>query len=261
MHSILSRRKVLSSAAVAAGAFAAGAPARAESAKPASDPDMDLVLARMTDLRNRGLSLPLKSRHIVMLATLSAVGFPEHVEAAVKAALKDGMTPVEVKEAVYQTTPYVGFARVASVLGPVNKALEQSGVKLPLPSQSTVTDATRFEEGLKVQSGIFGDAIRRMHESASEGEKALLVRDLSGWCFGDYYTRKALDLRERELATFSAIAALGGCEAQLRGHAAGNAAVGATKQNLIDALEVALPFLGFPRTLNALAVVNEALKD
>lgn len=234
MHSILSRRKVLSSAAAAAGAFAAGAPARAET-NPSPDPDADAVLARMTKLSERGASLPLKSRHLVMLATLSAIGLPEHVESAVKAALRDGLTPAEVKEAFYQTTPYVGFARVSSVLRSANKALSESG--------------------------IFGDAIRRMHESAPESQKALLVRDLTGWCFGDYYTRKALDLRERELITFSAIVALGGCEAQVRAHVNGNVAVGAVKQNLVDALEVGLPFLGFPRTLNALAVVNDVLKD
>lgn len=235
MHSILSRRKVLSSAAAAAGAFAAGAPARAETNPSPPPPDADAVLARMTKLSERGLSLSLKSRHLVMLATLSAIGLPEHVESAVKAALRDGLKPV-------------------------NKALSESGVKLPIPSQGTVTDETRFAEGFKVQSGIFGDAIRRMHETAPESQKALLVRDLTGWCFGDYFTRKALDLRERELITFLAIVALGGCEAQVRAHENGNVTVGALKQPLIDALEVGLPFLGFPRTLNALAVVNDVLK-
>lgn len=259
MHSILSRRRVLSSAAAAAGAFAAGAPARAET-HPSPDPDADAVLARMTNLSERGLSLPLKSRHLVMLATLSAIGLPEHVESAVKAALEGGLAPAEVKEAIYQT-PYVGFARVSSVLKSANKALLEKGVKLPLPSEGTVTNETRFSEGFRVQSGIFGDAIRRMHETAPESQKALLVRDLTGWCFGDYYTRKALNLRERELITFASIVALGGCEAQVRAHVNGNVAVGAVKQNLIDALEVGLPFLGFPRTLNALAVVNDVLKD
>ena len=136
MHSILSRRKVLSSAAAAAGAFAAGAPARAET-HPSPDPDADAVLARMTNLSERGLSLPLKSRHLVMLATLSAIGLPEHVESAVKAALEGGLAPAEVKEAIYQTTPYVGCARVSSGLKSANKALLEKGVRLPLPSEGT----------------------------------------------------------------------------------------------------------------------------
>lgn len=60
------------------------------------------------------------------------------------------------------------------------------------------------------------------------------------------------------LITFASIAALGGCEPQLKAHIAANLSVGATKQNLTDALRVADPLLGFPRTLNALGLVRAA---
>nr|WP_237178681.1 carboxymuconolactone decarboxylase family protein [Parasutterella muris] len=60
----------------------------------------------------------------------------------------------------------------------------------------------------------------------------------------------------RELVVFAAIAALGGCESQLKAHTGANLKEGNTKQNLADALQIAIPLNGFPRTLNALAVVN-----
>ena len=66
-----------------------------------------------------------------------------------------------------------------------------------------------------------------------------------------------LDLRQRELITFIAIASLGGCEPQLKAHAAANIAVGNTRQDLLDAVTVALPYIGYPRTLNALGCINE----
>lgn len=53
------------------------------------------------------------------------------------------------------------------------------------------------------------------------------------------------------------LAALGGCESQLAGHVAGNLAVGNDRQVLIDTLTQMLPFIGYPRTLNALRMVNE----
>lgn len=81
------------------------------------------------------------------------------------------------------------------------------------------------------------------------------------FCFGDMYTRGGLDLKTRELLTFCIISALGGCEAQVRAHAQGNANVGNSKQNLIDALAQMLPYIGFPRTLNALGCVNAVLRD
>ncbi|MDD6286571.1 MAG: carboxymuconolactone decarboxylase family protein, partial [Methanobacteriaceae archaeon] len=61
----------------------------------------------------------------------------------------------------------------------------------------------------------------------------------------------------REIITFSIIASLRGCENQLRGHTGGNLSVGNTKEDLISAVTVLLPYNGFPRTLNALAIINE----
>ena len=40
-------------------------------------------------------------------------------------------------------------------------------------------------------------------------------RFLAANCFGDYYTRTGLSLKQRELVTFCYIAAQGGCESQL----------------------------------------------
>lgn len=84
---------------------------------------------------------------------------------------------------------------------------------------------------------------------------------LSAFCFGDIYTRKVLDLQTRELLTLCVISSLGGCESQVKSHVQGNANVGNSKQRLIDALTQCLPYMGFPRTLNALACVNAVLPE
>jgi 4-carboxymuconolactone decarboxylase len=61
----------------------------------------------------------------------------------------------------------------------------------------------------------------------------------------------------RELLTFSMLVALGGCEAQVKGHVVANLNVGNDRGRLIDVLTQLLPFIGYPRTLNALRVVDE----
>ena len=170
--------------------------------------------------------------------------------------MKAGVEPIVIKEAVYQTAPYVGVGRVKEALEGVNEALKDAGVRLPLASQTTVNDQNRLAKGIEVQTAIFGDAITQMHKNTTEPMRPLMIEDLSGYCFGDFYTRTGMSVKDRELVVFAAIAALGGCEAQLKAHAGANLKEGATKQNLIDALQVAVPLNGFPRTLNAVAVVN-----
>lgn len=66
-----------------------------------------------------------------------------------------------------------------------------------------------------------------------------------------------LTLKIRELLTFSMLAALGGCEPQLAGHVAANAAVGNDRRVLIGTITQLLPFIGYPRTLNAIKVIND----
>ena len=81
---------------------------------------------------------------------------------------------------------------------------------------------------------------------------------LASNCFGDYYTRKNLSLKERELITFCFIYSQGGCEPQLLGHARGNFRMGNDKAFLSKILLFCLPYIGYPRTLNALTVISQA---
>ncbi|WP_419598132.1 carboxymuconolactone decarboxylase family protein, partial [Sutterella wadsworthensis] len=162
-----------------------------------------------------------------------------------------------IEEAVFHASPYAGMARTRAVLAGVHAAMTAAGIALPLESRTVVSDENRLQKGIAVQTEIFGEQITRMHQTTPAERRSLMIDDLSGWCFGDFYTRKGLTIAERELATFCTIAALGGCEAQLSAHAAANLRCGNTKANLIDALQCAVVYLGFPRTLNACAVVDK----
>src|SRR5207244_75373 len=82
-------------------------------------------------------------------------------------------------------------------------------------------------------------------------------RFLSANCFGDYVTRSGTDVRTRELLTFAMLVSLGGCDPQVRGHVAANLNVGNDRGMLLSVLTQLLPFIGYPRTLNGLAAINE----
>lgn len=81
---------------------------------------------------------------------------------------------------------------------------------------------------------------------------------LSANCFGDHLTRTGLDVPTRELLTFSMLVSLGGCEPQVKGHVAANLNVGNDRAVLLDVITQLLPYIGYPRTLNALRVLNQA---
>lgn len=197
-------------------------------------------------------------QELLKLAVLVSSNTTDDFELYVAGALKAGASPEAVRETIYQCTPYVGYPRTKSALEKMHRAFDRSGIKAPLAVSGTVDDTTRYDKGLAVQVEIFGDAIYKMNSSAPADQKHFNTY-LSANCFGDYYTRQVLDLRQRELITFTTIACLGGCEPQLKAHAAANIAVGNTRQDLLDAVTVALPYIGYPRTLNALGCINEVV--
>lgn len=201
-------------------------------------------------------SLDVRLRLMVQLAALVAGHATGAYRVMLEGALNAGVTPVEVKEIVYQAVPYAGMAKVFDALHATNGVFRSRGIALPLPGQSTTNAQTRQAEGLAIQRRLFGEGIDAMIARSPEDQRQI-QRFLSANCFGDWYTRTGLDLKTRELLTFAMLAALGGCEPQLAAHVAGNLAIGNDRQVLIDTLTQLLPYIGYPRTLNALRVVNE----
>jgi 4-carboxymuconolactone decarboxylase len=202
-------------------------------------------------------NLDIRTRLMVQLASMIASQALREHRVMVGAALTVGVTPVEVKEIVYQAVPYVGMAKVFDFIHATNEVFTERGVKLPLPNQSTTTPETRDEKGLAVQKQIVGDSvIDKLYASAPADQKHI-QHYLSANCFGDHLTRTGIDLPTRELLTFSMLVSLGGCEPQVKGHVAANIRVGNERARLIEVLTQLLPFIGYPRTLNGLRAIDE----
>lgn len=203
-------------------------------------------------VKESGQELPEDTRYLAILATLLGCQGLDVYKDMLPKALDEGLTPIMVKEMVYQAVDYLGLGRVMPFLSVTNDILSVRGVKLPLPAQVTTTMENRLEKGVETQAEIFGE---HMKEAWKAGH---INRWLAANCFGDYYTRNGLDLKQRELITFCFLAAQGGCEPQLTAHAKGNINLGNDKDFLIRVVSQCLPYIGYPRSLNAVACVNKA---
>lgn len=225
------------------------------------DTEFEVIASRFLcgDVMEHGV-LTDKQRAIVILTTLTASGTYEVIEKYASAVLRVGVSPDEIRETLIHCTPYVGMEKVNLSLKEVYRAFEKAGAADSVCAQATVDEDTRFDDGLAVQQHICGkDVINNMRSSAPE-ELQHIQDYLSAYCFGDFYTRKVLDLKTRELITFCAICTLGGCEQQAKAHVAANLNVGNTREILIDAITQCLPFIGFPRTLNAISCIDVVTK-
>lgn len=200
-----------------------------------------------------------KTRFIAILATLIGCQGIDEYRAMLPAAFNFGVTYVEAKEIVYQAVAYLGIGRVFPFLKATNKILEKLGVQLPLEGQATTTTENRLEAGIQAQVDIFGNGMKEFYKSGP-ADTAHINKWLADNCFGDYYTRAGLDYKQREMITFCFLSAQGGCEPQLTSHAAANMRIGNDKQFLIKIVSQCLPYIGYPRSLNAITCINNAAK-
>ena len=227
----------------------------------ASDPEFAAIKERLIYgevYAEEKLSARLRELVILVVATTNQT--MNEVKRHTAAALAVCVKPEDIREAVYHCAPYIGLGKAENAVNAVNEVFVEKGVALPEPSGQTVTEESRLPDGIAAQKSIFGEHIDAMRAAAPENQKN--IQDyLSAYCFGDFYTRKFLTIPERELLTFAILAAQGGCEPQVKAHVGGNAAVGNGKETLLAALTVCLPYIGFPRTLNALGCVNEVLPE
>lgn len=165
--------------------------------------------------------------------------------------------PVTIKESLYQIAPFVGFALVDDALQIANSVFQELAISAENQPGSVVQESTRFSEGIKIQFPIYNDRIKKNMESLSEEFRENIPRYLTEVCFGDLYTRSGLDLKTREFLILCALCALGGTDAQIRSHGLGNLKVGNTFETILSALIQCLPWVGFPRVLNAINILKE----
>ncbi len=199
-----------------------------------------------------GQQLDDTTRYMAILAALMGCGGVDAYEEMLLAALDIGFAPVAAKEIVYQAVDYLGYGRMLPFLHCTNRIYKERGIQLPLEGQATTTLDDRLAKGTLTQVEIFGD---QMKDAWKGGH---INRWLAANCFGDYYTRKGLTLAQREMITFCFLMAQGGCEPQLIAHINGNIQLGNDTDFLIKVVSQCLPYIGYPRSLNAITCINQA---
>ena len=208
-------------------------------------------------------SLDNRLRELVTVTVLTTLSTLPQLKSHVQASLNAGCTPVEIREAVYQCAPFIGFPKTLNAISTMNEVFAGNGIELPLPSQKTLTgesEEERFQRGLEIQAPLYGTEIADRY-TWLPGEFAQAVpRFLTELCFGDFNTRSGLDGKTRELLTVVLLAVLGGAELQVKSHVEGALKAGNTKEEVVCALVHAGGYMGIPRLFNALNACRELLQ-
>lgn len=192
-------------------------------------------------------SLSSNDRYLAIVATLIATDGSLLFEDMLSDILEH-VSPYKVREVIYQASAYLGISKAYPFIEILSKLnLNDKGL--------ITTKENRREEGSIKQVEIFGASMKDFY---LQGKVNYL---LASNCFGDYYTREGLTTKERELVTFCYLIALGGVEPQVIAHIKGNINVGNGLDYLTKVVHQVIPYIGYPRSLNALSCLKKVKEE
>lgn len=202
--------------------------------------------------------LDMKTREMITVTSLAVQQTLPQLKAHINAALNVGVTPIELREAIYQCAPFIGFPKTLNALSILNEVFKERGIETPLKIAATVKEEERYEKGLAIQNPLYGDEIKLAMSDLPQDMGADVARFLTEVCFGDFYTREGLDVQTRELLFIAALVTTGNTTT-LKSHIKGNLKAGNSKETITAAIIQCLPYVGFPNTLASLKVLKEVL--
>ena len=117
---------------------------------------------------------------------------------------------------------------------------------------------TPWERGERLLRLIDGDKVAHNLLQAYEDVAPDFTRYLVEFAFGEIYARPG-DLRQKELVAIASLATMGGCDPQLETHVHGAFNVGLSEEEVVEVVMTLIPYIGFPKALNAMAVVKRVV--
>ena len=120
----------------------------------------------------------------------------------------------------------------------------------------------RYERGRRRQASLAttDDTRTRVYSELDEIAPDL-TRLATEFAYGDIHTRPGLDADQRELVIIGALTALGDSGVQLRAHVHSALGAGMDRQGVVEAVMQTIPYVGFPRAIQAMLAVRAAFQD
>ncbi|KQV91265.1 carboxymuconolactone decarboxylase [Massilia sp. Root351] len=120
-------------------------------------------------------------------------------------------------------------------------------------------NADRRAKGNATLAKITGSEGKQVVESLRD-----MAPELGNWivdfAYGDVFSRPGVALCTRELATISALTAMGNAQPQLKVHIEGALNVGCKPEEIIEIITQMAVYAGFPSALNGISAAREVFE-
>ena len=208
--------------------------------------------------------LTAREQAIVSVASYTGKGDLEHLKPALVGALEADMTINEINEVLIHAYAYCGFPRSLRAIQTFMQVVDErkaNGINdIAGREVSEINDnRNRYERGRDILAEISGTSANAPKAGYAIFTPAI-ERFLKEHLFADLFERDLLTYRERELATVSILAGVGGVEPMFRSHAAICLHLGVTAEQLSALLNIVEMNLGKTYSEPLRGVLNQITK-
>jgi 4-carboxymuconolactone decarboxylase len=203
-------------------------------------------------------NLARSDRAICTLSVLSVLQRLAALKPMVEAALALGLAPRTIFEVFVQVGLYAGFVTTEVSSAIAQEVFQSRGVSVPPEPRRTDSNEELDRKGRELMAGLHGERAREGYAAPGNTITGELYPMAIRYGYGELWSRPGLDRRQRMLCALAAFTAMG-LESQLRKFAKSALNVGLSRQEVIEAVIQTAPYGGFPRALNGLTIVGEAL--
>ena len=204
-----------------------------------------------------------------MLATLVALTCHRERDALrrhVEAALRFGLEPTLIREAVLHCGMYAGLTTAVASLEVVAAVIDEHGppdgsgpVSDPAEPEAEVDLDELERQGRAVMATLHGSRANDDY-AAPDALASTLYGTAVDYLYGAIWNRPGITIRQRMICSVAAFTALR-MEAQQRKFFRSALNVDLTAEEIVEVIVQTGPYSGFPSALNALAVAEVALAD
>ncbi len=228
-------------------------------------PDLRIFIVEYAygDIYTRN-GLDLKSREIAVVAALTAMGNAEpQLKVHINGALNTGSSINELKEVILQMSVYSGFPKTMNGMNALKEVLhdrQQQGIKDTAGNTATKTKTGRIKSGEQEISKLDSQQVEKL-KKAYQDFSPDLIRFILGYGYADIFARDNLDKKYRQIATISALTALGTAQPQLKFHIDGGLNIGLTENEIKEIMLMMTVYSGFPSAMNGMNALKEVLAE
>lgn len=196
-----------------------------------------------------------------MICTLAALGLLQRLPQLrhyVAAAVDVGLAPRAILEVFVQCGLYGGFPTTEAAVAAAHEVFTGRGIVVPDEPPRTDTLDTLDARGRSLLQELHGERGSQGYAAPGNAVTGALYPMAIQYGYGELWFRPGLDRRQRMLCALASFTVLG-LESQVKKFGQSAAAVGLGRQAIIEAVIQTAPYGGFPRALNALAVLSDVL--